>query len=63
MQALLAEQANLAIRADAVEDLMLDAAGNACGGVTADGTEIRAGAVVVTTGTFLRGLIHIGEER
>ena len=63
VQALLAEQANLAIRADAVEDLMLDAAGNACGVVTDDGTEIRAGAVVVTTGTFLRGLIHIGEER
>ena len=63
VQALLAEHANLQIRADAVEDLVLDAAGNACGVVTGDGTEIRAGAVVVTTGTFLRGLIHIGEER
>src|SRR5207237_5425415 len=28
----------------------------------ADSREIRAGAVVVTTGTFLRGLIHLGEE-
>jgi len=63
VQALLAEQANLQIRADAVEDLLLDAARNACGVVTGDGMEIRAGAVVVTTGTFLRGLIHIGEER
>ena len=27
-----------------------------------DGTEYRAGAVVLTTGTFLRGLIHIGEK-
>ena len=29
----------------------------------ADGTELSAGAVVLTTGTFLRGLIHIGERR
>src|SRR3954451_12283517 len=28
----------------------------------ADGCELRAGAVVVTTGTFLRGLIHLGEK-
>jgi tRNA uridine 5-carboxymethylaminomethyl modification enzyme len=28
----------------------------------ADGRDLRAGAVVVTTGTFLRGLIHLGEK-
>ena len=28
----------------------------------ADGTSLRAGAVVLTTGTFLRGVIHMGEE-
>jgi tRNA uridine 5-carboxymethylaminomethyl modification enzyme len=35
----------------------------ASGVVTGGGEEIRAGAVIITTGTFLRGLIHIGEEK
>ncbi|WP_273520988.1 tRNA uridine-5-carboxymethylaminomethyl(34) synthesis enzyme MnmG [Rhodosalinus sediminis] len=33
------------------------------GVMLADGSEVRARAVVLTTGTFLRGIIHIGEER
>ncbi len=32
------------------------------GVVLADDTEVQAGAVVLTTGTFLRGVIHRGEE-
>ncbi len=63
MQAALAEQPNLELVAAAVEDLIIDANGICAGIVTADGEQIRAGAVVLTTGTFLRGLIHIGEER
>src|SRR5262252_8035482 len=31
--------------------------------IAADGRELGAGAVVLTTGTFLRGLIHIGERQ
>ncbi len=63
MQRLLAEQANLTIRAAAAEDLKLDEAGAARAVITADGDEIRCAAVVLTTGTFLRGLIHMGETK
>ena len=63
MQAILAEQPNLSIVEAAVEDLVLDGEGRCCGVMTGEGAEIRARAVVLTTGTFLRGLIHIGEER
>jgi tRNA uridine 5-carboxymethylaminomethyl modification enzyme len=61
MQALLAEQANLEIRAEPVADLLVDARHACVGVVTESGEEIGAGRVVLTTGTFLRGLIHIGE--
>ena len=61
MQALLAEQANLEIRAEAVADILLDARGTCVGVLTESGAEMAAGRVVLTTGTFLRGLIHIGE--
>ncbi len=32
-----------------------------CGAILADGTSIRAKSVILTTGTFLRGVIHIGD--
>ncbi len=63
IQGLLMGQPGLDIRADAVEDLILDDRGAVTGVLTAAGDDIRAGAVVVTTGTFLRGLIHIGEAQ
>ncbi|HVO17254.1 MAG TPA: tRNA uridine-5-carboxymethylaminomethyl(34) synthesis enzyme MnmG [Alphaproteobacteria bacterium] len=63
MQAVLAEQPRLTIKAAAVEDLVIDPSGAAAGIVTAAGETIRAGRVVLTTGTFLRGLIHIGERK
>ncbi|MFL1463742.1 tRNA uridine-5-carboxymethylaminomethyl(34) synthesis enzyme MnmG [Roseococcus sp. DSY-14] len=61
IQALLAAQGGLTCEADAVEDLVLDGA-QVAGVVTASGRRIQAGAVVVTTGTFLRGTIHIGDR-
>src|SRR3954470_2647660 len=63
MQQALAEQPGLEIQAGAAEDLIIDDAGRCAGVVTGHGEMIRAGAVVLTTGTFLRGLIHMGEEK
>jgi tRNA uridine 5-carboxymethylaminomethyl modification enzyme len=62
IQTLLAEQPGLEIRGGAVEDLLIDASGRLCGIRLAGGGEIACAAAVLTTGTFLRGLIHIGEE-
>src|SRR5215471_15644067 len=62
MQAALAAQPNLTILAAAAEDLLIEN-GRVAGVITADGRAIRCGAVVLTTGTFLRGLIHIGEKK
>ena len=63
MQATLFNQPNLTIRAISVEDLLLNQDNSVGGIITASREEIRAGAVVITTGTFLNGLIHIGEEK
>ena len=60
---LLAETAGLDIAEGAAEDLSLDRHGRICGVVLGDGREIVARRVVLTTGTFLNGLIHIGEEK
>ena len=60
---LLENQENLTIEAASVEDLLLDESGAIIGIVVDGGREIKAGAVVLTTGTFLRGEIHLGEER
>jgi len=63
MQAALAAQANLTLREGAAEDLALDAQGRVAAVILADGGRIGTGAVVVTTGTFLRGVLHCGEEQ
>ena len=63
MQTLLAEQDGLTIQEGAVEDIRQDADGHVSGVIMDSGEEVRAAAVVVTTGTFLRGIIHRGEEQ
>ena len=62
MQAAIKATPGLEVIEAAVEDLILEG-GNVNGVLTADGRSISAGAVVLTTGTFLRGLIHIGERK
>jgi tRNA uridine 5-carboxymethylaminomethyl modification enzyme len=62
VQAILAETARLTVRADAVDDLLLEN-GHLVGVVCASGRRITCGAAVLTTGTFLRGVIHIGMEQ
>ncbi len=63
MQGLLAGIPGLEVVAGAVEDLILGQDGALSGVLLADGRAVTAGAVVLTTGTFLNGLIHIGRER
>jgi tRNA uridine 5-carboxymethylaminomethyl modification enzyme len=62
MQAELRATPNLSVQAAPVEDLIVDD-GRVTGVVLADGRNVAAGAVILTTGTFLCGLIHIGEEK
>src|SRR6185437_15545982 len=62
MQTLLAEQENLTIRAGTVEGLAWDRGGLA-GVRCADGSLVLCGAIVLTAGTFLRGMIHVGSQR
>ena len=62
MQAALLDHPNLTVVPAAAEDIRIED-GEVRGVVTADGREYGAGAVVLTTGTFLRGLIHLGERK
>jgi tRNA uridine 5-carboxymethylaminomethyl modification enzyme len=62
MQAAILATPDLQVIEGAVEDLLVEN-GQVAGVLTGDGRAIRAGAVVLTTGTFLRGLIHRGEEQ
>jgi tRNA uridine 5-carboxymethylaminomethyl modification enzyme len=62
MQGAIGATQGLEVIEAAVEDLIVQD-GNVNGVLTSDGCSVSAGAVVLTTGTFLRGLIHIGERK
>ncbi|MBT4879197.1 MAG: tRNA uridine-5-carboxymethylaminomethyl(34) synthesis enzyme MnmG [Alphaproteobacteria bacterium] len=62
MQDSLNEHANLEIRSASVDDILVKE--NKASGVKLEGgSEIRAKAVILTAGTFLKGVIHIGESQ
>ena len=61
MQAAILATPNLSVIEGEADDL-LTRQGRITGVRLKDGQELRAGAVVITTGTFLRGLIHLGEK-
>jgi tRNA uridine 5-carboxymethylaminomethyl modification enzyme len=62
MQRAIRETENLTVIEGEVDDLLIR--GDAVSGVRlTDGREFPCGAAVLTTGTFLRGLIHIGERQ
>ena len=62
MQAQLKAQANLTLVEGAALDVIIEN-GRIAGVATEDGRELLASAVVLTTGTFLKGVIHVGHER
>jgi len=62
MQAAIRATPNLHVIEAEADDLVIEH-DRVSGVKLVDGREISAGAVVLTTGTFLRGLIHIGERQ
>ena len=62
VQAAVLAQENLVVVEAEVTDLIL-ANARVCGVVLADGAEVMASAIVLTAGTFLNGVIHIGDSR
>jgi tRNA uridine 5-carboxymethylaminomethyl modification enzyme len=61
MQAAIQETANLSVIEGEADELIVSN-GRVTGIRLGDGRELSTGAVVITTGTFLRGLIHLGEK-
>jgi tRNA uridine 5-carboxymethylaminomethyl modification enzyme len=62
MQALIQSQAGLVV-IEAEASSIITTGGRVSGLALADGRELVCGALVVATGTFLRGMIHIGDRR
>ena len=62
IQTLLQEEANLTVIEASADDIVIDDQGRVAGLTTDRGQELKAAAVVITTGTFLKGKTFIGDE-
>ncbi len=63
MQETLQDYLNLTLLEGGAEDLIIGADGAVEGVIMGDGRELKCQAAIITTGTFLRGLIHRGMEK
>jgi tRNA uridine 5-carboxymethylaminomethyl modification enzyme len=63
MKKVVEEQENLSIRQATAEEILTDDGKAVCGVRTSFGEDFQARSVVVTTGTFMKGLIHIGFDQ
>ncbi len=63
VQRALFQQDNLSIMEATVEDVVCAKTGVVTGVVLSSGEKVACSALVLTTGTFLRGVIHLGESK
>ena len=63
VQQALLQQDNLSIMEATVEDVVCEKTGAVTGVVLSGGEKVACNALVLTTGTFLRGVIHLGETK
>ena len=63
VQQALFQQDNLSIMEATVEDVVCEKTGVVTGVVLSSGEKVACSALVLTTGTFLRGVIHLGESK
>jgi len=63
IQQVLFQQENLSIMEATVEDVVCEKTGLVTGVVLSSGEKVTCSALVLTTGTFLRGVIHLGETK
>ena len=61
MQSRIDAQQGLTVAEGMVREVIVES-GRAAGVRTEEGEEFRAGAVIITAGTFLRGMIHVGDK-
>ncbi len=63
IQKMLREQENLELMAAEIDDLCFDKNDSVIGVLTSSSSRILGKKIIITTGTFLRGVIHVGETQ